>query len=103
MKLDTKFAILYENTEERRNQVIGLLMQLLSQGVDVFHTPINHPLVSIRPDWPPDTELFALPLNIQCEEMQLKTGGLSSTGRKLVIDAEIVVETFRTPNIDYMI
>lgn len=90
-KLDMKFVVLYENTDERRNHVLNLLKQVIGQNTDLSRATIDHPICSVRPVWPEDESLLSLPLNIQCEEMEYKEGEFVSF-RKLVVDAEFVVE-----------
>ncbi len=45
-----------------------------------------------QPNWPPSAELYALPINYQCEEFEFLDGSLR-TLRTLVIDAEVIEPT----------
>lgn len=73
-----------------RDQIIPVLMDVLSKGNDLGKSNVNHPLFSTRPWWPDMQTLFNLPLNVQCEELDFAEGSLRTT-RIQVIDVEVVV------------
>lgn len=90
-----KCVVLYRHVPEVRVAVCNILRQIISQGANLEQQSFNHPHFACRPSWPSSQELLNLPINTQCEELEIVNGNISSC-RMLVIEAEIL------PNPDYI-
>lgn len=87
-----RFTVIYQNTVAIRDKVVALLLSAVQQGHDLSKAEITHPLFSLLSEWPGLKAMVNLPLNVQCEQMDLIDGSIR-TVRVLVIDVETVNKT----------
>jgi hypothetical protein len=84
------FTVIYKNNERTRAEVIKILESAIKDGQDLSQVQIQCPIFRTFSLWPGLQSLASLPLNYQCEELELKDGKFL-TLRKLVLDAEAKV------------
>lgn len=91
-----RFAAVYHNDGDNRTAALRVIQQAIKEGVDLSEKRINSPSVRTLPNWPDMSTLVNLPLEMQCEYIELKNNKLE-TIRLLVIDVESTIELDKTP------
>ena len=83
-----RFVVVYSNIEEVRKFTFNNLINFYNRGVDLTTHKIKHHLFETNPTWPSLEEILNLPNHLQCEELEISNGNISSH-RQLVIDVEV--------------
>jgi len=85
------FTIFYNNRPDIRENAIKLLLDGIRQGYNFAVQNANTPFFTSQPNWPNNKDIFNLPLNIQCEELEFSENNLISR-RMLVIDSDFIIK-----------